>query len=343
MKAAIFISSGLGNAVLLIPLIKKLKNEGRSITGFFTSDYGCYELFENSGLLSESIKIGQRNVEWVKIGIQHNSEFEEIYLDNFASTKRIFLTAKIIGKKIIAQKLPSGLTSLLSHYTHIVDPVIGQHCATQNLRLYDKSFNDSELTEDLISLPAISQNLNNGTLLAIQIGSANDVTSYKNWPISNWISLIKKIVKLKNKSKIILLGDENEKTLSDKIIEDCGNKVINKVGKTSIEDVKAILLNCRYFIGVDSGLMHMAASLSIPTFTLWGPSNETLYGYEKLFPKKHKVIFTDQSCRPCNSWINPNTSRVQNPETCPDKRCMKELSPEFVFENLIAFIQQLET
>jgi len=340
MKVAVFISSGLGNAILLIPLIKKLKSEGRSVTGFFTSDYGCYELFEDTGILAESIKIGHNKMEWVNLNLHYKNKFEEIYIDNFACTKKIFITAQIIGKKIFAQKLPKGLKPLLNQNTHIIEPIIGLHSASQNMRLFNTKLNDSNLNEELISLG--NNNPIPNKTISIQIGSANDINSYKNWSIVYWKSLITQIINFDENYKIILLGDGNEKTLVNNIVEDFGNKIINKVGKTSIKDIKSLLLSSRLFIGLDSGLMHIAASLSIPTFTLWGPSNEVLYGYEKLFPNKHKIVYSNQSCRPCNSWINPNTSRVSNPIDCPDKRCMKELKPEFIFKKLRIFIRSLE-
>lgn len=42
-------------------------------------------------------------------------------------------------------------------------------------------------------------------------------------------------------------------------------------------DVAAVLQNCEAYVGNDSGLMHMAAALSVPTLGLFGPSKDQLY------------------------------------------------------------------
>ena len=113
--------------------------------------------------------------------------------------------------------------------------------------------------------------------------------------------------------------------------------VYSLIGKTSIQEVLSIIKNSVLFVGLDSGLMHIAVSLNIPTFTIWGPSDFNLYGYEKINSDKHEIIYKNIYCRPCNSWIAPNTKRISKPEDCPDFRCMKELKPDEVFNRFNIF------
>ena len=47
-----------------------------------------------------------------------------------------------------------------------------------------------------------------------------------------------------------------------------------------------IFNQCKFFIGSDSGLMHLAASTNCKTFALFGPTNEIVYGPWG----EHKVI-----------------------------------------------------
>ena len=81
----------------------------------------------------------------------------------------------------------------------------------------------------------------------------------------------------------------------------------------------------QFYIGLDSGLMHIAVALNKPTFTVWGASNPILYGYEWIDPKKHKIVSLNLKCAPCSAWINPNTSRVTNPLECPDFKCIRDI------------------
>ena len=51
-----------------------------------------------------------------------------------------------------------------------------------------------------------------------------------------------------------------------------------------------IFKKCRFFIGSDSGLMHLAASSGCKTFALFGPTNDLVYGPWG----NHKVIKSDK-------------------------------------------------
>ncbi len=55
-------------------------------------------------------------------------------------------------------------------------------------------------------------------------------------------------------------------------------RVIDAMQSTDLLTVAAALERCRFFIGNDSGLMHMAAAMAVPTIGLFGPSNDTAYG-----------------------------------------------------------------
>lgn len=52
---------------------------------------------------------------------------------------------------------------------------------------------------------------------------------------------------------------------------------VDLVGKVDLPTAAACLARCRLFIGNDSGLMHMAAAVGVPTLGLFGPSPEALY------------------------------------------------------------------
>lgn len=53
---------------------------------------------------------------------------------------------------------------------------------------------------------------------------------------------------------------------------------IDLVGHDDLLDAFALLRRCRFYVGNDSGLMHMAAAAGIPTLGLFGPSPEWRYG-----------------------------------------------------------------
>ena len=70
MKVAIFASSGLGNAILLVPLLQKLKERGDEITCVSTADYGGKEFFEDCDLVDQVLDIGPDKSAWIKFKTQ---------------------------------------------------------------------------------------------------------------------------------------------------------------------------------------------------------------------------------------------------------------------------------
>ena len=54
-------------------------------------------------------------------------------------------------------------------------------------------------------------------------------------------------------------------------------RCIDLVGETELPVAAAVLRRCAFFVGNDSGLMHMSAAVGTPTLGLFGPSRTTHY------------------------------------------------------------------
>jgi ADP-heptose:LPS heptosyltransferase len=140
---------------------------------------------------------------------------------------------------------------------------------------------------------------------------------------------------------VVILGDHSEKELAAKVQGD-NDKIHSLAGETNLTEAMALLKKCNLFMGSDSGLMHLAAALDTPTLTLWGPSDRSLYSWEQIDPSRHAVITAAPECGPCNSWLNPNTSRVSDPLQCPDYQCMKDITVDQAFEAFTRHWKQLQ-
>ena len=105
MKYAVFISSGLGDAVLMVPLVKKLGEDGE-VTGFFDSAFQCQELFKNSDLFND-VTLMEGNVDYVKTLLKHKNKFDVAFLNYFSATRKNLLLAGSIAKETRTNKLPN--------------------------------------------------------------------------------------------------------------------------------------------------------------------------------------------------------------------------------------------
>ena len=104
----------------------------------------------------------------------------------------------------------------------------------------------------------------------------------KIWPAENFISLAERLTSPDGfypSARIAVFGAEQERDIANPVLEGVVEKqTIDLVGQNDLPTVAACLSNCDLFIGNDSGLMHMAAAVGIPTVGLFGPSPSTRYG-----------------------------------------------------------------
>ncbi len=105
--------------------------------------------------------------------------------------------------------------------------------------------------------------------------------SGKQWPAEYFIDLIKRLTKpgsLFPQAKVAVFGAANERKQALPILQAIPSEQrIDLIGKASLSLVYALLGRCKFFIGNDSGVMHLAAAAHIPTLGLFGPSRIELY------------------------------------------------------------------
>ncbi len=101
----------------------------------------------------------------------------------------------------------------------------------------------------------------------------------KIWPSDRYLDLVKNLIKEQGfkKSIFIFVGPRSEKYLVKKIFRAKLPYILDLFGKSSLIEIFNIMKHCSFFIGNDSGLMHMAALAKIRTFGLFGPSDKFKY------------------------------------------------------------------
>lgn len=73
--------------------------------------------------------------------------------------------------------------------------------------------------------------------------------------------------------------------------------VVNLVGRTSVVDLAALLRASSAFVGNDSGVMHVAAALGVPTLGLFGSSSVAWTAPRG--PRARALAATGFACQPC--------------------------------------------
>lgn len=119
-------------------------------------------------------------------------------------------------------------------------------------------------------------------------------------------------------AEIILFGSKGDMDSADTLQRNAGQKLVNVAGKTSLKEAIALIGHCRLFISNDSGLMHVAGALNIPTIAIFGSTNPVTTSPPG---KRSVVIHKDVPCAPCLK------------KTCPKSfECMDQISADEVYE-----------
>lgn len=337
-KASVYFSAGIGDSILLIPLIKVLQKEGYTVTGIFTSKFKTEKLFKHIVLLDETVILKNLLDKIIFIFKNRNKKFDISCLNFFAASISNMIMAGLTSR-ITKTNKKQILTKYMGLHISYIRPTNNIHDSLQNIILFDRNYN-KEFIDLAITLRNKQEHYTNidKKVIILQFGAGNNKTPYKIWGHEKWNHIIDYIKHDFPHLKIIIVGDKNEISLSKKINID---EPFNLTGKTEIEELPLLLQNALCLIGNDSGLMHIAAALQVPTFTIWGATSEKLYAYNKFNPDIHHIVFNDKiSCRPCSAWINANTERVRNPLHCPDFKCLNELAPEFVYKKIHNFLKK---
>ncbi|MCI0381650.1 MAG: lipopolysaccharide heptosyltransferase II [Chlamydiae bacterium] len=127
---------------------------------------------------------------------------------------------------------------------------------------------------------------------------------------------------------IIYFGDQPTTALVKEICQGLSSRVINVAGLTSLRELAALISQCGVLLTNDSGPMHIADALGTPIIALFGSTNELVTGPYRT----GKVIHKHVECSPCYQ------------RTCPiDFRCMKKITAEEVYQEIIAVLHKKKT
>jgi len=156
-----------------------------------------------------------------------------------------------------------------------------------------------------------------------------NISASKKWPTKNWP--LDHIVKLcdilghKN-IRVILTGENKDRSLSRRIIAKARAKPASFVGKTSIMQLAALIKRCHVYLSPDSAPLHLAASMQVPIIAFFGPTDPKRH----MPPADQKVILNKpMKCSPCYSGVCKIKTHA----------CMNEISPEEVARKVMQFIK----
>ncbi len=169
--------------------------------------------------------------------------------------------------------------------------------------------------------------------IVIHIGAGN---RFRDWGTDNFAALIKKI---KNSShqpvNIFLVGHttaEREKGHHLEGLFGAPSKakesgIFNLTGQLSIAETLFLIAHSSVYFGVDSGPLHLATLTKTPIVAIYGPNVPAVSGPWR--QEKVDIIELNMDCRPCS----------QRSCIYGKIRCMKNISPDKVYEAINKYLQ----
>jgi len=166
-----------------------------------------------------------------------------------------------------------------------------------------------------------SANINLGSIYVMCPGA--EYGPSKRWPTDHFASLATQLVSNNPNNHIILLGSQSDQILGTEIasLAKQNSHIYNWCGDTSLDEAIALIGMSKAVISNDSGLMHVAAALSIPQVAIFGSSDPA---HTPPLSEKAKVIWLDLPCSPCHK------------KECHlgHLKCLKDILPEQVLTTL---------
>lgn len=121
--------------------------------------------------------------------------------------------------------------------------------------------------------------------------------------------------------QVLLFGGPHEQALVQQVRDLMTTEAISLAGNLRIRQLAALIEQCNLFVTNDTGPMHVAAAMHIPTVSLFGPGDHIRF---QLLDPIHTTIRHHVPCNPCKQFTNK----------CKNNICMKLITVDEVWETV---------
>ncbi|MBF0432911.1 MAG: glycosyltransferase family 9 protein [Fibrobacteria bacterium] len=300
-KVLVFCPIGLGNFIMASPAFRHLRNSyNQGEVHILALKPGIKQMAEESGWF-DSVHFWDPDSDTVKNGFKILLKLRQLHFDYSIS---LFPTGHwkfCVFQRFIAAKMRFGfhyphtpVPSVIQHFS--IPAVVGSHDTEQNMEFLATILNRPAPSFFGLSFPLKIDDkikIPHETFFICHPGSSAERGMLKKrLPAEKYAALINLIYSRFN-VKCILVGGPEEKPLRDSITLNAREALIEMPTKNLNELGTVISRGC-FFLGNDSGIMHMAVAMGKQCIVFFGPSDEERTGPYYL---STKVSRTTESSR----------------------------------------------
>jgi ADP-heptose:LPS heptosyltransferase len=344
---------GLGSILLATPLLRRLRETWPDARITFLTLGPNVDLVRRLGCVDEVLGVPNRNVLSLLAAVPglmlalRRSHFDlaidlEFYsrLSNLVSwgsgaRRRVgfFVRARWRGSLLtdpvyFNPTLPFGRAVMALLKPLRVDPVDATRLVRPAVHPEEERAALARLIE--LGMPA------SGSLVAVNV-NASDLCDERRWPEERFASLIERFPKeVASVDRIAFIGTTAQAPVVARVLQALSPaaraRCLDLSGRTRLVDLLVLLQHSALLITNDSGPLHVAAALDVPTVSLFGPETPALYGP---VGESHLVFYAGHWCSPCLSVYNAKIAMCRG-----RNECMRRISLEEVVQRTAVFCRE---
>lgn len=208
-------------------------------------------------------------------------------------------------------------------FTHCVQYDLDAYEPDNFLALLKPLGVDCQHDAGVVSLSVPSQSVSSAKLLLQPLASESFITLFPgaSIPEKRWgVDRFRRVAEILSAFgvKIVVVGGKEDRRQGEVITD--GGLGLNLAGLTSLPETAAVIQKSTLLLTGDSGVLHIAAGLGIPTVSLFGPGMAKKWAPQG---EHHIVINKGLPCSPCTTFGNT--------PPCPNNnRCMRDITVDEV-------------
>ena len=294
MKILLIKYRNIGDTLLSVALINNLKLHYPSSKIDFALNEGCEEMILNNPQVNRIIIHKRKYIQDLPLFKRLYYEIKIIYLFrqnhydlviNLTEGERGAIITLFSGaKQKLGFRVRKGILSKLPIFNLIGDDITSQHSVNKDLQfiqLLGKKIINKEIS--IFWSKDIEKRIN-------KIIENNELLDYIHiHPVSRWMfkcweddrmAKVIDFLSIKKNYKVVITGSnaKHEKDRIESILSLCESKPINLTGQLSLKELAYLSSKSKFFFGIDSAPMHIAAATNTPVVSIFGASEAKKWG-----------------------------------------------------------------
>ncbi len=175
-----------------------------------------------------------------------------------------------------------------------------------------------------------------GAIVVVNV-NASDLCDERRWPEDRYAQLVTRFAhEIAHVERLVFIGAAAEmdtvRRVLDQVTDEERPRCLDLSGRTTLTELTVLLTRAALLVTNDSGPLHLAAALGVPTASLFGPESPTLYGP---VGDNHLIFYAGHWCSPCLSVYNAKIAWCGG-----DNVCMQSIEVDHVVTRLGTFARE---